>query len=277
MTGHGSTLRAGPSTASSSRSARRSASSPDRPAAGDGQLPPRVVSFANSRRRLGCGGGLRRTSSGMLMRSRWPTKGSRCRLFRGSSGMPTLGLRRSTSKESTRERSSTRSITGSAGDSGERSPPAIIEPDGGPAVGAPQTRRSQSTSRRRTERSPDGTRSHEPSCPTAVAVCRTSAKAGVAGLGAEQQACDRPTASVRKPTGWPRPHSRPIAVYVLFAGRWRSRSIRAALVEQLAEKVRDQPRGQSCSCSGAVRRRVQLGDVESHNPAAACYSRKRCS
>jgi hypothetical protein len=71
----------------SSRSARCSASSPARPAAADGQRPPRVVSFAGSPRRLGCGGGLRRTSSGMLMRSRWRTKGFHCRLFRGSSGI----------------------------------------------------------------------------------------------------------------------------------------------------------------------------------------------
>jgi integrase len=60
----------------------------------------------------GCGGGLRRTSSGMPTRSRWRTKGSRCRLFRGSSGiMPTSGLRRSTFRESIRARSWTRSTT----------------------------------------------------------------------------------------------------------------------------------------------------------------------
>jgi hypothetical protein len=56
------------------------------------------VSSGGSRLTLGCDGGLRRTSSDMLMRSRWRTKGSRCRLSRGSSGMPTLGSRRFTSK-----------------------------------------------------------------------------------------------------------------------------------------------------------------------------------
>jgi hypothetical protein len=61
----------------------------------------------------GCASGLRRTSSGTLTRSRWRTKGSRCRSSRGSSGMPTLGSRRFTSKESTRERSWTRSTTAS--------------------------------------------------------------------------------------------------------------------------------------------------------------------
>lgn len=66
-------------------------------------------------RRLAAQAGVRRrfapTNSGTLTRSRWPTKGSRCRLSRGSSGMPTLGSRRSTSKESTPARSSTQSIT----------------------------------------------------------------------------------------------------------------------------------------------------------------------
>ena len=61
--------------------------------------------------RPGCGGGSRHTSCGMRTRSRWRTKGSRCRLSRGSSGMRTSGSRRSISKESTRARSSTRSTT----------------------------------------------------------------------------------------------------------------------------------------------------------------------
>ena len=68
-------------------SVRCSASSPARPADAAGQRPLRAVSFAASRRRLGCGGGSRRTSSGMPTRSRWRTKGSRCRLSSGNSGM----------------------------------------------------------------------------------------------------------------------------------------------------------------------------------------------
>jgi hypothetical protein len=66
-------------------------------------------------RRLAAQAGARRrfahTSSGTLMRSRWRMKGIRCRLSRGSSGMPTLGSRRSTCKESIHARSSTRSTT----------------------------------------------------------------------------------------------------------------------------------------------------------------------
>ena len=45
------------------------------------------------------------------MRSRWPTKGSRCQSSRGNSGTPNLGSRRSTCRESTPARSSTPSTT----------------------------------------------------------------------------------------------------------------------------------------------------------------------
>ena len=84
---HGNTSPAGPSTGSSCRSARCSASSPDPPAVGAGQRRPRVVSFAESRPTLGSGGGSRRTSSGTRTRSRWRTKG-----FRASRGTwPNLG------------------------------------------------------------------------------------------------------------------------------------------------------------------------------------------
>jgi integrase len=76
-----------------------------------GRQPLPAASFGGSPRKLGCDGGLRRTSSGMLMRSRWRTKVSRCRLSRGSSGMPISGSRRSTYKESTPATSSTRFTT----------------------------------------------------------------------------------------------------------------------------------------------------------------------
>ena len=82
-----------------------------RRAAAGGLQPLPAASFGGSPRRLGCDGGLRRTSSGMPMRSRWRTKGSRFRLFRGSSGMPISGSRRCTCKESTLARSSTRFTT----------------------------------------------------------------------------------------------------------------------------------------------------------------------
>ena len=68
-------------------------------------------------RRLAAQAGVRRRFaphhySATRMRSRWRAKGSRCRLSRGNSGMPTSGSHRSTYRESTRERSWTRSITG---------------------------------------------------------------------------------------------------------------------------------------------------------------------
>ena len=110
-TGLGSTFVAGQSTASSCRSARCSASSPARPAGGAGQRPPRAASFADSLPRLECGVGSRRTSSVMRTRSRWRTKGSRCRLSRGSSGMRTSASRRFISKESIQARSLTQFTT----------------------------------------------------------------------------------------------------------------------------------------------------------------------
>ena len=132
-TGHGSTSGAGPSTGSSCPSVRCSASSAVPPAVADGQRRPRAASFVGSPRRLACGGGSRRIikptrdragrlndgcadvgtsiNYGTRMRSRWRTKGSSCRLSRGSSGMPTSGSRRSTSKASTHERSWTRCTT----------------------------------------------------------------------------------------------------------------------------------------------------------------------
>ena len=61
--------------------------------------------------RLVCGGGSRRTNSVMFTRSRWRTKGSRCRSSKGSSGTPTSGSPRFISRESTRARSSTPSPT----------------------------------------------------------------------------------------------------------------------------------------------------------------------
>jgi integrase len=50
-----------------------------------------VPSSVGSRRWRGCGGGLRRSSSGMRVRSRWPAKGCRCRSSSGSSGMRISG------------------------------------------------------------------------------------------------------------------------------------------------------------------------------------------
>jgi hypothetical protein len=81
-----------------------------RDAAAAGRRPPRALSFAGSRRRPVCGGGSRPICV-MLTRSRWRTKGSRCRSSKGSSNMPTSASRRFISKESTRARSSTRSTT----------------------------------------------------------------------------------------------------------------------------------------------------------------------
>jgi len=87
-TGHGSTSRAGPSTGSSCRRAAV-------------LRPCRTDTWADGQQQL-ARGELRRlvprlrtaavrnhTSCGMLTRSRWRTKGSRCRLSRGSSGMRT--------------------------------------------------------------------------------------------------------------------------------------------------------------------------------------------
>jgi integrase len=69
------------------------------------------LSFAGSASRPAYGDDSRRTSSDMRTRSRWHTKGSRCRSSSGSLGMPISGSHRSTSRESTRARSSTRSTT----------------------------------------------------------------------------------------------------------------------------------------------------------------------
>jgi hypothetical protein len=68
-----------------------------------------AVSFVGSLPRRECGGGSRRTSFGTHKPSRWRTKGSRCRLSRGSSGMPTPGLPRFTFRGSIPARSLTRS------------------------------------------------------------------------------------------------------------------------------------------------------------------------
>ena len=61
--------------------------------------PPPATSSGGLPRTLACGGGSRRTSYGTSTPSKWPTKGSRCRLFRGSSGMRTSGSHRFTSRE----------------------------------------------------------------------------------------------------------------------------------------------------------------------------------
>jgi hypothetical protein len=106
-----STSPTGPSTGSSCPSVRCSASSPAPRSGADGQRPPHAASSGGSPRRPGCGGGSRPTSYGTPTPSRWRTKGSRCRLSRGSSGMHTWGSRRSTSKESIHARSLTRSTT----------------------------------------------------------------------------------------------------------------------------------------------------------------------
>lgn len=111
ITERGSTSPVGPNTGSSCPSVPCSASSPDLPAAAVGQRQLPGVSSVGLRSRLASGGGSRRTSCGTLTRSRWRTKGSRCRLSRGSLGMPTSGSRRFTSRESTRERSWTPSTT----------------------------------------------------------------------------------------------------------------------------------------------------------------------
>ena len=112
MTGHGSMSAAGPSIGGSScPSARCSASLPARPAGALGQRPRPAASSGGSRPSRACGANSRRTSCGTLMQSRWPTKGSRYRSSRGSSGMPTSGSPRFICQESTRGRSSTQSIT----------------------------------------------------------------------------------------------------------------------------------------------------------------------
>jgi hypothetical protein len=67
----------------------------------------------------------------------------------------------------------------SAGDSGEHRPPPVIQPDSGPAVGAPRARRSRSASPQKrgavTSRHPDCTTQHvrlqQPSAPSAPAYC----------------------------------------------------------------------------------------------------------
>ena len=97
-TGHGSTSPAGPSIGSSCPSVRCSASLPARPAGAPGQRPPPAASSGGSPPWPACGGGSRRTSSDTPTRSKWRTKGSRCRSSSASSGMHTSGSRRSTSK-----------------------------------------------------------------------------------------------------------------------------------------------------------------------------------
>ncbi len=76
---------------SSCRSARCSASSPDQLRAVAGRRPPHAESCADLPRMPGCDAALRATSSGTCTRSRWPTRGSRCRSFSGNSGMHTSG------------------------------------------------------------------------------------------------------------------------------------------------------------------------------------------
>ena len=128
------------------------------------------ASSAGSRRRPGCAGGSRRTSSGTLTRSRCPTKGSRFRSSRGSSGMPTSGSRRSTCRESIPVRSSTRSTT--AGRRSSRRAPVCDR-----NRTRRRARRRRTTSPPRSEQSPRARRSghltevgaHDPKCPFAAA------------------------------------------------------------------------------------------------------------
>jgi hypothetical protein len=96
------------------RAVDRSAVLPPRqPDPGTGMVSDRRAGRASPPRRAGrgCGGDSPRTSSGTLTPSRWRTKGSRWRSSRGNSGMRTSGSHRSPCRESTRERSSTPSIT----------------------------------------------------------------------------------------------------------------------------------------------------------------------
>jgi hypothetical protein len=129
------------------RSARCSAFSLDRPADAAGRRPQHVASFAVSPPRPGCGGELaphQRTRT----RSRWPTKGSRCQLSSGNSGMLTSGSPRSTSRESTPARDRRYGPSPPpAGDPGQRRPAPVTGPVSGPVTGASRARRPSPTAR----------------------------------------------------------------------------------------------------------------------------------
>ncbi len=98
-------------------------------AAGPRPLP--VVSFAGSPLRLGCGGASRRTSSGTLTRSRWRTKGSRCRLSRGSSTRQSRRHQHIPGRDRQERDHRHRPSPAISRDPRERGPTPIVGPDGG--------------------------------------------------------------------------------------------------------------------------------------------------
>ena len=96
----------------------------------DGQQQLRAVSFAASLPRLAYGGGSHHTSRGMLTRSRWRTKGSRCRLSRGSSACtPRDHVDLPPGNRYARDRRHC-APPPATGDPGERRPAAITGPEG---------------------------------------------------------------------------------------------------------------------------------------------------
>jgi hypothetical protein len=91
--GHGSSSSPGSTCVLVCRSARCSACCVVRLAGGRAQRPGSVSSCATRRSPLGCVGGLRPISSGMLTLSRCRARACRSWSFSGSSGMPTSGSR----------------------------------------------------------------------------------------------------------------------------------------------------------------------------------------